>query len=147
MLTLLLEHLYDMTSNSFCSTPLTTLSGNILPLGNTLLAIPKKNNDKNQQEKKKLTKTKPKRKEKANVKTSTGVFLLKKQNWYYEEYSENVLKGMTDSLVVFYDISTFVGYLMPNPFLYKQTVLFQTIQFSISTPINCQNISFSNYSV
>ena len=33
----------------------------------------------------------------------------------------------------FYGISTFVGYLMPNLFLYKQTVLFQAIQFSIST--------------
>ena len=33
----------------------------------------------------------------------------------------------------FYGISTFVGYLMPNPFSYKLTVLFQTIQFSIST--------------
>ena len=33
----------------------------------------------------------------------------------------------------FYGISTFVGYLMPNPFLYKKSVLFQTIQFSMST--------------
>ena len=33
----------------------------------------------------------------------------------------------------FYGISTFVGYLMPNPFLYKLSVLFQTIQFSVST--------------
>ena len=32
----------------------------------------------------------------------------------------------------FYGISTFVGYLMPNPF-YTKTVLFQTIHFSIST--------------
>ena len=32
----------------------------------------------------------------------------------------------------FYDISTFVGYLMPDLFLYKWTVLFPTIQFSIS---------------
>ena len=32
----------------------------------------------------------------------------------------------------FYGISTFVGYLMPNPFLYNKTVLFQTIQFRIS---------------
>ena len=30
----------------------------------------------------------------------------------------------------FYGISTFVGYLMSNPFLYKLTVLFQTIQFN-----------------
>ena len=37
-----------------------------------------------------------------------------------------------------YGISTFVGYLMPNPFLYK-SVLFQTIQFSISTQFTCQN--------
>ena len=36
-------------------------------------------------------------------------------------------------LVGFYGISTIVGYSMPNPFLYKRTVLFQTIQFSIST--------------
>ena len=36
-------------------------------------------------------------------------------------------------LVWFYCISTIVGYLMPNPFLYISTVLFQTSQFSIST--------------
>ena len=35
-----------------------------------------------------------------------------------------------------YTISTIVGYLMPNPFLYIQTVLFQTIQFSISILFN-----------
>ncbi len=35
--------------------------------------------------------------------------------------------------VWFYGISTFVGYLMPNLFSYKLTVLFQTIKFSIST--------------
>ena len=33
----------------------------------------------------------------------------------------------------FYGISNIVGYLRPNPFLYIRTVLFQTIQFSIST--------------
>ena len=27
---------------------------------------------------------------------------------------------------------------MPNPFLYKLSVLFQTIQFSMSTQFNCQ---------
>ena len=31
-----------------------------------------------------------------------------------------------------YGISTFAVQLMPNPFLYKQTLLFQTIQFSIT---------------
>ena len=36
----------------------------------------------------------------------------------------------------FYGISTFVHYLMPNTFVYKQSVLFQTIQFSMSTQIN-----------
>ena len=36
-------------------------------------------------------------------------------------------------MVWFYGISTIVGYLMPNPFLYNKTVLFQAIQFSIST--------------
>ena len=34
-----------------------------------------------------------------------------------------------------YGISTFVGYLMPNPSL---SVLFQTIQFSICMQFNCQ---------
>ena len=38
-----------------------------------------------------------------------------------------------------YGISTFVGNLMLNPFLYKQTVLFQTIQFSIIKQFNSQN--------
>ena len=41
-------------------------------------------------------------------------------------------------LVGFYGISTFVGYLLPNLFLYEKSVLFQTIQFSMSTQINCQ---------
>ena len=31
-----------------------------------------------------------------------------------------------------------LGYLMPNPFLNKSTVVFQTIQFSISTLFDCQ---------
>ena len=34
--------------------------------------------------------------------------------------------------VLFYGISTIVSYLMPNPFLYIKTVLFQTVQCSIS---------------
>ena len=38
----------------------------------------------------------------------------------------------------FYGISTFVGYLKPNPFLCKKSVLFKTIQFSISTQFNYQ---------
>ena len=38
----------------------------------------------------------------------------------------------------FYSISTFVGYLMPNPFSCKKTDLFQTIQFSISTQFSCK---------
>ena len=42
------------------------------------------------------------------------------------------------SLFGFYGISTFGGYLMPNPFLYKQLVLFQTLQFSMSTQFNYQ---------
>ena len=45
-------------------------------------------------------------------------------------------------LVGSYDISTFAGYLMSNPFSYKWTVLFQTIQFIISTQLNCQKYSF-----
>ena len=42
--------------------------------------------------------------------------------------------NMIGWLFGFYGISTFVGYLMPNPFLCK----FQTIQFSMSTQFNCQ---------
>ena len=41
-------------------------------------------------------------------------------------------------LLGFYGISTFVGYLTPNPFLCKLSVLFKTIQLSISTQFNCQ---------
>ena len=41
------------------------------------------------------------------------------------------ISGAWFGLPWFYGISTFVGYLMPNPFLYIYTVLFQTIQFSI----------------
>ena len=37
-----------------------------------------------------------------------------------------------------YGISTFVGNLMSNPFLYKLSVLFQTVQFSMGTQFNCQ---------
>ena len=40
--------------------------------------------------------------------------------------------------VGFYGISTFIGYLTPNPFLCKWSVLFKTIQFSISTQFNGQ---------
>ena len=45
----------------------------------------------------------------------------------------------------FYDKSTFMGYLMPNSFSYKKTVLFQTILFSMCTEF-VKNI-FSSYSV
>ena len=37
-----------------------------------------------------------------------------------------------------YGISNSVGNLIPNPFLYKRTVILHTIQFSISTYFNCQ---------
>ena len=36
-------------------------------------------------------------------------------------------------LIGFYGISTLVGFLTRNPFLYKKSVLFQTIHFSMST--------------
>ena len=42
-------------------------------------------------------------------------------------------QGSVQRLVWFYGTSTIEGYLMPNLFLYIKTVLFQTIQFSIST--------------
>ena len=55
-------------------------------------------------------------------------------------------------LVEFYGISTFVGYLTPNLFFMK-IVLFQTIQFSLSTQFKCKyslivkNISISSNSL
>ena len=56
---------------------------------------------------------------------------------------ERILKFIQKDLLVgwlfrFYGILTFVGHLMPNPFLYKQSVLFQKIQFWISTQFNCR---------
>ena len=57
-----------------------------------------------------------------------------------------VAEGLIFDLVWFHGISTFVGYLIPNPFSCKQLVLFQTIQFSMSTQF-VKNIPISNYSV
>ena len=45
--------------------------------------------------------------------------------------------GMVEFCLFGFGISTNVGYSMPYPFLYKSIVLFQTIQFSISTQSNC----------
>ena len=42
----------------------------------------------------------------------------------------------------FYCRSNFVGYLRPNPFLFKLSVLFQMIQFSMITQFNCQKHFF-----
>ena len=42
----------------------------------------------------------------------------------------------------FYGISTFVDYLTPNRFLYKKTVIFQTILFSMSTSLIVQTFLF-----
>ena len=73
-----------------------------------------------------------------------------------------LLAKWVDCLFGFYGISTFVGYSMPNLFLYKETVLFQiiqfsqtvliqTIQFNISIvfvhTVKCQNSSISNNTV
>ena len=52
-------------------------------------------------------------------------------NWVVEVEKKFVSLG-------FIAYSTFRVYLMPNSFLYKQIVLFQTIQFNISTQFNCQ---------
>ena len=56
---------------------------------------------------------------------------MTKVNLRESTYSEATL--MVGWVVRFYGISTIIGYLTPNPFLYKQSVLFQTIQFSKST--------------
>ena len=53
-------------------------------------------------------------------------------------------KDLFICLFEFRDKSTFVGYLMPDPFSYKLTILFQTIQFSLSTKtVLFQIIQFS----
>ena len=68
-------------------------------------------------------------------------------NWklYPEHHDADILFSLV--WFWFYGISTIVGYLMPNPFLYKLRVLFQTIQFRISTQFNVKNISIPSYSV
>ena len=48
-----------------------------------------------------------------------------------------------DWLAGFYGISTFVGYLMPSPFLYKLSVLFQAIQFSIKNQFHFKVFSLT----
>ena len=46
------------------------------------------------------------------------------------EKALTVIDRLSVSLVCFNGISTIVSYLMPNPFLFIKTVLFQTIKFS-----------------
>ena len=52
------------------------------------------------------------------------------------------IKYIGFGLFWFYGITTIVGYLKLKPFLYIQTVLFQTIQFSISILFKCQKQFF-----
>ena len=56
----------------------------------------------------------------------------------YSESAKAESVFMFGYLFGFYAISILVGYLMPNPFLYNQTILFQTIQLGISTQFNYQ---------
>ena len=58
--------------------------------------------------------------------------------WGFIRFDHGWLLILFVCLVGFFGISTFVGYLMPNPFLCKLSVLFKTIQFSMSTQFNCQ---------
>ena len=51
---------------------------------------------------------------------------------------DKLYSSLVSWLVGFYGTSTFLGYLTPNPFLYKLSVLFQTIQFRMSTQFDCQ---------
>ena len=50
---------------------------------------------------------------------------------------------MLTGLIWFYGISTIVGYLMPKSFLYIETVLFQPIQFNMSTQFKCRKQFYS----
>ena len=72
----------------------------------------------------------------SNISTMTMMFNIH-INSYIETLAYSVMVivlgiGCLGWLFGFYDISTFIGYLLPNPFLYILTVLFQTVQFSIS---------------
>ena len=64
---------------------------------------------------------------------------MSSNNLFKDKITKKLFAYKSYGLVWFYGIPTFVGYLMPNPFLYKQTVLFQIIQFSISAQFICQN--------
>ena len=44
--------------------------------------------------------------------------------------------------LVLWHITTILGYLIPNPSLFIQRVLFQTIQFSISIQSECQKLFY-----
>ena len=50
-------------------------------------------------------------------------------------------------LVGFYELSTIVDYLMPNPFLYKNQFYFKQFSLAWVHSFNVKNISISNYSV
>ena len=68
---------------------------------------------------------------------SLGLFIWPRLGDLFEsKYPQNfvcLILQIWFGLVRFYGISTIVGYLMLNPFSYIQAILFQTIQFSIST--------------
>ena len=49
-------------------------------------------------------------------------------NWYASHNRQRIYKATGElGLVWFYGMSTVVGYLLLNPFLYKKTVLFHII--------------------
>ena len=105
----------------------------------------------------------------ANVHNECSLYMTQKCIWWWGstpgalgnvEYffianiskSTQTQNGSLIWLVYFYGTSTIVGYLLLNPFLYIWTILFQTIQFSISKvfylqTVKCQNSSISNSSV
>ena len=64
---------------------------------------------------------------------------MKTPNWCWKRYQRTNEAGLVwFGLLGLFGISTFVGYLTPNPFLSKYSVLFKTIQFSMSTQFNYQ---------
>ena len=54
-----------------------------------------------------------------------SILQLQKRDRFYTSFCAGLIW-----FVEFYVLSTLVGYLMPNPFLCKYSVLFQTIQFN-----------------
>ena len=72
-----------------------------------------------------------------NSSTKTEDIKMKRKFGKVQINDKEVKFQLVGWLFGFYGISTFVGYLMPNP-IFMKIILFQTIQFSISMQFKCK---------